>query len=177
MQDDLDDGADWLAGQGKVDPSRACIMGGSYGGYAVMLGLARDPERWRCGISFIGVTDINLLFEVGWSDFADSNYIRYAAKDLIGDSDKDAAQFKATSPLAQAGKIKAPVLMAYGVEDRRVPLIHGESMRDALVKNGTPVEWVAFPGEGHGFLVEANRIDFYTRVAKFLERHFGAKAP
>ena len=177
MQDDLDDGVDWLAKQGTIDPKRVCIMGGSYGGYAVMLGLARNPERWRCGINFIGVTDINLLFEVGWSDFADSNYLRYAAKDLIGDPVKDAAQFKATSPLAQAARIKAPVLMAYGTDDRRVPLIHGEEMRDALRKQGTPVEWVAYVGEGHGFLVEANRIDFYTRVAKFLDAHLGAKAP
>ncbi len=177
MQDDLDDGVDWLAKQGTIDPKRVCIMGGSYGGYAVMLGLARNPERWRCGINFIGVTDINLLFEVGWSDFADSNYLRYAAKDLIGDPVKDAAQFKATSPLAQAARIKAPVLMAYGTDDRRVPLIHGEEMRDALRKQGTPVEWVAYRGEGHGFLLEANRIDFYTRVAKFLEAHLGAKTP
>jgi dipeptidyl aminopeptidase/acylaminoacyl peptidase len=67
--------------------------------------------------------------------------------------------------------------MAYGAEDRRAPLIHGESMRDALVKNGTLVEWAAYPGEGYGFLVEANRIDFYTRVAKVLTQHLGAKVP
>jgi dipeptidyl aminopeptidase/acylaminoacyl peptidase len=171
MQDDLVDGIDWLAKEGTIDPKRVCIMGASYGGYAVMMGLARDPDRFRCGINYVGVTDIALMFEVTWSDFARSNYIEYAAKDLIGDPDKDAARFKATSPLANAAKIRAPVLMAYGGGDRRVPIVHGEQMRAALEKQGTPVEWVAYPEEGHGFILEATRYDFYGRVAKFLAKH------
>ena len=68
-------------------------------------------------------------------------------------------------------KIRAPVLMAYGGQDYRVPLVHGERMRDALRANGTPVEWVLYADEGHGFLLEANRFDFYRRVAKFLGEH------
>ena len=143
-------------------------MGASYGGYAVMMGLARDPERWRCGINYVGVTDIQLMFDISWSDYAYSDWIRYAAKEMIGDPEKDAEMLKAASPLANAAKIKAPVLMAYGMEDRRVPVAHGERMRDALAKQGTPVEWVAYNEEGHGFLLESNRFDFYTRVAKFL---------
>jgi len=168
MQDDLDDGMDWLARRGTIDPARACLMGASYGGYAVMMGLARDPGRWKCGVNYVGVTDVTMMFEVAWSDFADSDYIKYTAKEMIGDPVKDAAQFAATSPLANAGKIKAPVLMAYGGLDRRVPIVHGERMRDALKAQGTPVEWIVYPDEGHGFLLEANRFDFYTRVAKFL---------
>ncbi len=171
MQDDLVDGIDWLAKEGTIDPKRVCIMGASYGGYAVMMGLARDPDRFRCGINYVGVTDIALMFEVTWSDFARSDYIEYAAKDLIGDPDKDAARFKATSPLANVAKIRAPVLMAYGGGDRRVPIVHGERMRAALEKQGTPVEWVAYPDEGHGFILEATRYDFYGRVAKFLAKH------
>ncbi len=171
MQDDLIDGIDWLAKEGTIDPKRVCIMGASYGGYAVMMGLARDPERFRCGINYVGVTDIALMFEVTWSDFARSNFIDYAAKDLIGDPEKDAARFRATSPLANVARIKAPVLMAYGGGDRRVPIVHGERMRAALEAQGTPVEWVAYPDEGHGFILEATRYDFYGRVAKFLARH------
>jgi dipeptidyl aminopeptidase/acylaminoacyl peptidase len=171
MQDDLNDGVDWLAKRGTIDPKRVCIMGASYGGYAVMMGLARDPDRWRCGINYVGVTDINLMFDVSWSDTANSDFIKYSAKDLIGDPDKDAALLKASSPLANASRIKAPVLMAYGAQDRRVPLIHGEKMRDALKSNGSVVEWVAYREEGHGFLLESNRIDFYSRVAKFLAKY------
>jgi dipeptidyl aminopeptidase/acylaminoacyl peptidase len=174
MQDDLVDGVDWLAARGTIDPKRVCIMGASYGGYAVMMGLARDPERFRCGINYVGVTDINLMFDVAWSDMSDSDFLKYAARDIIADPERDAAQLKATSPLANAKKIRAPVLMAYGVEDYRVPIIHGERMRDALTANGTPVEWVAYSGEGHGFLLEENRFDFYRRVAAFLAKHLPA---
>jgi dienelactone hydrolase len=174
MQDDLNDGMDYLVKQGTVDPKRACIMGASYGGYAVLEGLARDPDRWRCGIDYVGVSDINLLFSVSWSDSANSDWIKYDAKDVIGDPDKDAAMLKAVSPLEHAANIKAPVLMAYGGSDRRVPVIHGEKMRDALVKNGTPVEWVVYQEEAHGFLLEKNRYDFYNRVAAFLNKYLPA---
>jgi dipeptidyl aminopeptidase/acylaminoacyl peptidase len=173
MQDDLDDGVDWLVQQGTVDPTRVCIMGGSYGGYAVMMGLARDPQRWRCGVNYVGV-DINLMYDVTWSDSINSTFIKHTARDMIGDPVADAAQLKATSPIEQAARIKAPVLMAYGANDRRVPLVHGQQMRDALAAANVPVEWVVYADEGHGFLVEANRFDFYRRVARFLERNLRA---
>ena len=173
MQDDLNDAVDWLAKQGTIDPKRVCIMGASYGGYAVMMGLARDPERWKCGVNYVGVTDINLMFDVTWSDFSNLDFIRYTAKEMIGDPDKDAAQFKATSPLDNAARIRAPVLMAYGAQDRRVPLVHGEKMRGLLQAQGTPVEWVVYSEEGHGFQLEVNRFDFYGRVAKFLAANLG----
>jgi dienelactone hydrolase len=172
MQDDLNDGMDWLAKEGTIDPKRACIVGASYGGYAVMMGLARDPERWKCGVNYVGVTDLNLLFDVTWSD-ADAEFLKYMARETIGDPDKDAAQFKATSPLEQAARIKAPVLMAYGTQDVRVPVVHGQKMRDALKANGVPVEWVTYDEEGHGWGLEANRYDFYRRVAQFLDRNLG----
>ncbi|HEV2976347.1 MAG TPA: prolyl oligopeptidase family serine peptidase [Casimicrobiaceae bacterium] len=174
MQDDLNDGMDWLVKQGTVDPKRACIMGASYGGYAVMMGLARDPARWRCGINYFGVTDINLMFDITWSDMVYSDYMRYTAKEMMGDPDKDAALLKAVSPIENAAKIKAPVLMAYGAQDRRVPLVHGEKMRDALKAQGTSVEWVVYDDEAHGFMNEKNRYDFYDRVAKFLAQHLGS---
>lgn len=173
MQDDLNDGMDWLAANGTVDPKRACIMGASYGGYAVMMGLARDPERFRCGINYVGVTDINLMFDVTWSDMAGTDFIRYSAKEMIGDPYADEKRLLDTSPLRNAAKIHKPVLMAYGVQDRRVPLIHGERMRNALRSEGTPVEWVVYNDEGHGFLREENRFEFYRRVTQFLAKNLG----
>jgi dipeptidyl aminopeptidase/acylaminoacyl peptidase len=174
MQDDLLDGIDWLASRGTIDPKRVCIMGASYGGYAVMMGLARDPDRFRCGVNYVGVTDIGMMFSVGWSDFAGSDFIKFAAKEMIGDPDKDADRFRATSPLANAAKIRTPVLMVYGGEDYRVPVVHGERMRDALAGKGL-AEWVLYPEEGHGFLLESNRYDFYQRVTKFLAQHLSVK--
>lgn len=175
MQDDLDDGMDWLVKQGIADPARACIMGASYGGYAVMMGLARDPARWKCGINYVGVTDINLMYDVSWSDSADSVFMRYSAREMIGDPERDASQLKATSPLEQAARIRGPVLMAYGANDYRVPIVHGQKMKDALVASNVPVEWVVYADEGHGFLVEENRFDFYRRVAAFLQAHIGPR--
>ena len=176
MQDDLVDGIDWLAAQGTIDPARVCIMGASYGGYATMMGLARDADRYRCGINMLGVTDIRMMFTAAWSDLAHSDFMNHGpAHAMIGDPDRDADQFKATSPITHAARIKAPVLMIYGGSDRRVPVDHGVDMRNALRWHGGTVEWVEYPDEGHGFRSEANRIDAYGRVAKFLEQHLGAR--
>ncbi len=90
---------------------------------------------------------------------------------MIGDPVADAAQLAATSPLLQARRIRAPVLMAYGGNDRRVPIIHGEKMRDALESAGVRVEWIVYGEEGHGFALEPNRLDFYRRVGAFLDAH------
>ncbi len=93
-------------------------------------------------------------------------------KTRIGDPAKDAEQFKATSPLQNASKIKQPVLMAYGVEDYRVPLPHGTKMRDALIASGNKnVEWVQYENEGHGFMLTKNNVDLWTRAERFLATH------
>ena len=92
----------------RSTPKRVCIMGGSYGGYAVMMGLARDPARWKCGINYVGVTDIQLMYDVTWSDYAYSSFLEFSAKDMMGDPVVDAAQLKATSPIEQADRIKSP---------------------------------------------------------------------
>ena len=110
------------------------------------------------------------MFDVTWSDFAGTDFIQYNAKELIGDPSTDAERLRRTSPLVNAAKIKRPVLMAYGAQDYRVPLVHGERMRDALRAQGTPVEWIVYNEEGHGFLLEQNRFDFYARVGAFLTR-------
>ena len=173
MQDDLVDGAQWLIDQGIVDPRRICIVGGSYGGYAVLYGVARDPDFWRCGVAYVAVSDIGLLFDVTWSDTARSPYrfLDYEAKWRIGDPDKDAEQFRKTSAVENAARIKAPLLLAYGSDDVRVPLIHGTKMRAALDRNGKPYEWVVYTGEGHGFNKDENRLDFSRRMLAFLKKH------
>ncbi|MFZ4539849.1 alpha/beta hydrolase family protein, partial [Propionivibrio sp.] len=90
---------------------------------------------------------------------------------LVGDRVKDDDQFTRTSPLKRAKEIKQPVLMAYGSDDLRVPLPHGEKMKDALLASGNKdVEWVVYENEGHGFALEKNNYDFWTRVEKFLAR-------
>ena len=175
MQDDITDGVLWAIQEGIADKNRVCIYGASYGGYAALMGLVKTPELYRCGIDYVGVTDISLNFDVAWSDFANSDYIHYDAKTLLGDPDKDREQWKAVSPVEQAAKIQVPVLMAYGASDRRVPLIHGEQMKAALEKNKQKYIWMVMPGEGHGFRKPENQVKFYRAVEEFLKENIGTK--
>jgi len=173
MQDDLADGVKWAVAQGIVDPKRVCIAGASYGGYAVLMGLANDPELYRCGIDWVGVTDLDLLFTSHWSDM-DDNWKKYGASRLIGDPVADAAQFKATSPTENTARIRAPLLLAYGEKDVRVPLEHGERFHDALMKQpGAKSEWVVYKDEGHGWRYLETNVDFWNRVAAFLDANIG----
>jgi len=178
MQDDIADGARWAVQQGYADSKRICIAGGSYGGYAALMGVVNDPDLYRCALDWMGVTDINLLYDDHWSavsDFSDE-YRQYGMPLLVGDQVRDAAQLQATSPMVQAARIKAPLLLAYGGVDRRVPLFHGTLFRDAVKKHNSAVEWVEYPDEGHGLSLERNRIDFWGRVEKFLDQHIGSAA-
>ncbi len=173
MQDDIADGVKWTVAQGIVDPKRVCIAGASYGGYAVLMGLANDPALYRCGIDWVGVTDLDLLYTSDWSDISDAAR-KYGMPKLMGDRVADGAKLKATSPTANVGKIHAPVLLAYGGKDRRVPLEHGERFHDALMKQpGAKSEWVVYDDEGHGWRSIETNVDFWNRAAKFLDANIG----
>ncbi|MGJ9417243.1 alpha/beta fold hydrolase [Massilia sp. CMS3.1] len=175
MQDDIADGARWAVAQGYADPKRICIAGASYGGYATLMGLAKDPDLYKCGVSWAGVTDINVLYTDSWnftSDLSDQ-WKQYGMPELIGDQVKDAAQLKATSPIQQVAQIKAPLLLAYGGADRRVPMAHGLSFREAIKPHNKQVEWIAYQEEGHGWGLPKNRVDFWSRVERFLDKHIG----
>jgi acetyl esterase/lipase len=178
MQDDIADGAKWAIAEGIVDPKRICIAGASYGGYATLMGLLNDPGLYQCGIDWVGVTDIKLLNTGHWSftsDLSDA-YRQYGMPDLVGDLVKDAAQLNATSPLAQAARITRPLLLAYGGADKRVPAYHGKVFYEAVKRTNPDVEWVLYPNEGHGWALPATRIDFWTRVERFLDRNIGDSA-
>ncbi|MGX9221459.1 alpha/beta fold hydrolase [Massilia varians] len=178
MQDDVADGVRWAADKGIADIKRVCIAGASYGGYATLMGLVNDPDLYKCGINWAGVTDINLMYNGGWNftnDFS-PEYKAYGMPHMVGDRVKDAAQLKATSPIEQAARITQPVLLAYGGVDQRVPINHGTRFRDAVMKTNKNVEWVEYPEEGHGWSLPKNQVDFWGRVERFLDRHIGKGA-
>jgi dipeptidyl aminopeptidase/acylaminoacyl peptidase len=175
MQDDVADATRWAVAQGIADPKRICIAGASYGGYATLMGLVNDPDLYKCGFEWVGVTDIDLMYSVTWSDISDV-YTQYGMPVLVADREKDAAQIKATSPIHQASRIKAPLLMGYGGEDSRVPLKHGTDFRDAVMKTNPNVEWVVYPEESHGWVGLKNNINWWTRVEKFLAKNIGEGA-
>ena len=170
MQDDIADAALWAVKQGYADKDRICIAGASYGGYATLMGLVRNPELFRCGVEWVGVTDIDLMYSIHWSD-ADSEYKRYGMPVLIGDREKDAAQLAATSPINLAAKITQPLFMAYGGVDKRVPIEHGTKMRDAISKTNSKVEWKVYADEGHSWMRPENEFDFWKRVETFLDKN------
>jgi dipeptidyl aminopeptidase/acylaminoacyl peptidase len=173
MQDDITDGVKWAVEQGIADPKRVCIYGASYGGYAVMMGLAKTPELYRCGVDYVGVTDIPLMLTMTWSDTSRSEISIEHMKMMIGDPGRDAKRLAETSPVNLATRIKAPVLMAYGAADVRVPIEHGTRMKSALEKAGVKYQWMAMEGEGHGFRDPANQKAFYEAVEKFFAENLG----
>lgn len=176
MQDDIADGARWAIANGYADPQRICIAGASYGGYSTLMGLLNDPDLFKCGINWVGVTDINMMRDGHWtgdSDLADS-YKKSGMKDMVGDAVLDAAQLKATSPLQQAARITQPLLLGYGGADHRVPASQGRLFYQAVSKTNPHVEWVLYSEEGHGWALQKNNVDFWTRAEKLLARSIGA---
>ncbi|TFW10273.1 S9 family peptidase [Oxalobacteraceae bacterium OM1] len=172
MQDDLADAAKWAIEKGIADPKRICIAGASYGGYATLMGLIKNPELFKCGVDWVGVTDIDLMYTATWSDLSE-HAKTYGMPVLIGDPEKDAEQLKANSPIHLAAQLKQPLLMAYGGIDSRVPIQHGARMRDALKPVNPNVEWIQYVREGHGWKLVTTRVDFWSRVEKFLEANIG----
>ena len=171
MDDDLVDALEWAVSQGVVDAKRVCIAGASYGGYAALMGLVRNPDLYRCGIAWVAVTDPRLLFAGYWRSEISEEARMYSYQVLIGDPKKDAAALAAVTPLEQAARIKTPVLLAFGGLDHRVPLEHGTGMRAALRAAGQEPEWIVYADEGHGWQKEANRIDFARRMEAFLAKY------
>jgi dipeptidyl aminopeptidase/acylaminoacyl peptidase len=176
MQDDVTDGVRELVRQGRVDPQRICIGGASYGGYSALMGVIREPELFRCAIDMVGPTDLIRNVESAQADYnrRRGSYIDKEIEDLLkvrmGDPDDpaDRRMMEENSPSRQAHRVKVPVLLVYGSDDRRVPLEHGTTMRDALRAAGASVEWRSYAGEGHGVWDRSNLVDLYRRIDQFL---------
>ena len=175
MQDDIADATVWAAQQGLEDPKRTCIAGASYGGYATLMGLVRYPDLYRCGVAWAAVTDLNLMYDIAWSDFGD-DYKTYGMPQLVGDQLKDAEQLRATSPLQQAAKITRPLLLAHGGVDRRVPIDHATKMLSALQSAHAPVTWIEYKDEAHGWRDPETRVSWYEDMQKFLDANIGPGA-
>jgi dipeptidyl aminopeptidase/acylaminoacyl peptidase len=141
------------------------------------MGLAKDPALYRCGVAWMALADLKLYLTGSWlvDDDISKAGRKFTLPDMVGDAVKDAAMIEANSPVNLAASIKAPVLLAFGEEDLRVPLVHGKRMRDALKAAGNAPEWVTYAGEGHGFAVADNRIDFAKRVEAFLARQLAGE--
>lgn len=171
MQDDLEDGVKWSVAQGIADPDRVCFFGVSYGGYAAIWQTIRNPKLIKCAVALAGVTSIDYMFDNAQTDMS---YLAEKSSEMvkeIGDPTTERARFKRVSPLEHAQDVGVPLLLAYGLSDVRVPIVHGNDFKSALDKNGKSYEWVTYAKEGHGLNRDENVFDFYNRVDHFLAKY------
>jgi acetyl esterase/lipase len=160
-----------LANRGIADPDRIGITGGSYGGYATLVGLVKTPELYRAGAAYAPVTDIEyLISDDKWYDWGVSWH-----ETMVGGGRADRERLRQSSPLRRAGEIRVPVLLGHGEDDQRVHVRQSRRMAEALEDAGKQVEYMEFPDEVHGFLLEANRVRWYERMAAFFEEHLAAR--
>jgi len=168
MQDDLTDATRWAIDQGIADPSKICIYGASYGGYAALMGVAREQTLYRCAVGYVGVYDLPRMVSDD-SDGAAST--QTWLKDWVGAPDALAE----ISPVNLADRIKVPVFLASGGKDTRAPPVHNERMEKALKRAGVPVQTLYYDDEGHGYFADDHRREYYRRLLAFLAPHLGGQ--
>lgn len=167
MQDDLTDATRWAVAQGIADGDRVCLYGASYGAYAALMGVTKEPALYRCAAGYVGVYD---LPKMQADDARMSRRLGNWSTDWIGD---DRGRLAEASPNRLADRIKVPVFLAAGGEDEVAPIEHSRMMERALRKAGAPVETLYYDTEGHGFYLESHQREFYTRLLAFMNKHLG----
>jgi dipeptidyl aminopeptidase/acylaminoacyl peptidase len=175
MQDDLNDAVDWAVGRGVTMADKVAIMGGSYGGYAVLAGLAFHPDKFACGVDIVGPSNLSTLLGTippYWEAQKAQFYKR------MGDPNtpEGKAYQREVSPLYSADKIRRPLLIGQGANDPRVNVAESQQIVDALKVRNIPVTYVVFPDEGHGFARPQNNIAFNAVTENFLAKCLGGRA-
>ena len=167
MQDDLTDATKWAIQEGIANANRICIYGASYGGYAALMGVVKEPALYKCAAGYVGVYD---LPDVLKEDKDVSKRIGNLSADWMG---SDQEKLAATSPNRLADRIKVPVFLAAGGEDEIAPIGHSKKMEKALRAANVPVETLYYSTEGHGFYRPEHIAEFYTKLLAFLSRNIG----
>jgi dipeptidyl aminopeptidase/acylaminoacyl peptidase len=169
MQDDLTDATHWAIESGVADAQRICIYGASYGGYATLMGVVKEPDLYKCAIGYVGVYSLPMMFEEGDIPSTQSgiNYLQQA----LG---TDPTDLENRSPAYNVDKIKAPLFLVHGGKDERVPIEQAEFLIKQLDKRNYPYELLVKDKEGHGFYKEEHRLELYQKMLLFLDKHIGS---
>ncbi len=170
MQDDITDGVNWAIEAGIADAKRIAIYGVSYGGYAALMGIVKNPDLYAAAVDYVGVSNLFTILEnmpPYWE------YMREMMYERIGHPEKDRERLQKTSPALNTDKIKTPLFIAQGANDPRVNRIESDQVVEGLRKRGIHVEYMVKDDEGHSFAKEENQFDFYRAMEKFLYRHLG----
>ncbi len=165
MQDDITDGVNWLIDNGIADSRKLAIYGGSYGGYATLMGIVKDPKLYAAAVDYVGVSNLFTFMKTippYWKPYLDMMY------EMVGNPKTDSLQLARTSPALNADKIETPLFIAQGANDPRVNKDESDQIVNALKARGIVVEYMVKEDEGHGFHNEENRFDFYRGMEKFL---------
>jgi dipeptidyl aminopeptidase/acylaminoacyl peptidase len=176
MHDDLIDGVEWLVAEGIADRSRIGIYGGSYGGYAALVGATFTPDVFAAAVSVVGPSSLVTLvrsFPPYWRPFLASTWFRY-----VGDPEdpEQLADLEARSPLNRVDAIRAPLLVVQGANDPRVTKAESDQIVSALRARGVEVEYLVADDEGHGFVKPENRMEAYRAVERFFAKHLGGRS-
>jgi len=167
MEDDVIDATRWAIQQGHADKDRICIYGGSYGAYAALEAVSVEPDLYRCAVGYAGVYDLKMSQSDSYSDLSRDYWKKVM----------DQPNLDNHSPALHANRIKVPVFLVHGEDDRICPFDQFKRMRKALADNGKTFEELVKDHEGHGFYDERNVEEFYTRLVAFLDKHTAPRAP
>ncbi len=165
---DIESTAEFLAKERIAEGGRIGIMGGSYGGYMTMAGLAFYPDLFAAGANLFGIVNFETFFAHTEPWMAAISTVEY------GDPRTEADLLRRLSPIGRLDRIVAPTLVLHGANDTNVPVVEAEQVVERLKKRGVPVEYVLFPDEGHGFRKTANKITSAVAIARFFEKHLAA---
>lgn len=171
MHDDLIDAVNWAVGEGYADPERVAIYGGSYGGYASLVGATFTPDFFRCAVAIVGPSNLITFLDTippYWRPLIGQ------MKRRVGDVVEDRDFLISRSPLTHVDQIRIPMLIAHGANDPRVKQAESEQIVAAMEEKGIDHEYLLFPDEGHGFAKPENRMKFYRVADDFLEKHLGS---
>ena len=169
MIDDMTDAVDWAIEQGIADPKRICTYGASYGGYAALQTVVREPNKYRCTVGYVGVYSIPLMFEDGDIPQSESgrNYLKRVQPESLAEQQRQ-------SPANNIERIQIPVMLVQGAKDVRVPMSQYRALRNGLRKAGRPAEIeIVEKKEAHGFYDFDNQVRLYTQMEKFFDKHIG----
>ena len=175
MHDDLIDGKEWAVRRGVTTSDRVAIMGGSYGGYATLAGLTFTPDRFACGVSIVGPSNLKTLLAT-IPPYWEAARAQFATRMGDPSTPQGEALLRERSPLFFADRIQRPLLIGQGANDPRVVQAESDQIVDAMRARNIPVTYVVFPDEGHGFARPVNNIAFNAVTENFLSRCLGGRA-
>ncbi|MEQ9317016.1 MAG: prolyl oligopeptidase family serine peptidase, partial [Henriciella sp.] len=176
MHDDLIDAVNWTVSEGIADQDEIAIAGGSYGGYATLIGVTFTPDTFACGVDIVGPSSLATLIESFpeyWAPFLEGTWFKYVGDPAVPEEREDMLN---RSAISRIDAISVPLLVGQGENDPRVTKLESDQLVASMQEKGLPVTYVNFPDEGHGFARPENRLAFYSVMEGFLSECLGGRA-